>query len=51
MDAFRNVGLFMAQSFTKLWTAFGTWGVIGFGIIGVFVFKKIANLMKMIFEF
>lgn len=51
MEVITKVAQFMAQSFKSLWMALGTWGVIGVGIIGSFVLKKIANLMKMIFEF
>ena len=51
MDIFYSVAMFMGNCFTKIWTALGTWGVIGFGIIAVAVFRKISNLMKMIFEF
>lgn len=51
MTVIVQVGQFLAETFTKLWTAFGTWGVIGFGIIALAVVSRIANLLKKIFQF
>lgn len=51
MDVIVQVGQFMAETFIKLWSAFGAWGVIGFGIIGLAVVSRIANLLKKIFQF
>lgn len=42
---------FMVNSFKSLWTAIGTWGVIGLGIIAPFVLKKIASLLKQVLRF
>lgn len=45
------IAQFMVDSFKSLWTAIGTWGVIGLGIIAPFVLKKIASLLKQILRF
>lgn len=51
MDVIIQVGEFLADSFVKLWTAFGTWGVFGACIIVPAVIVRIANLLKRIFQF
>lgn len=51
MEAITSTGQFMANAFISLWSAIGTWGVIGVGIIAPFIFKKIAGLIKRIFQF
>lgn len=50
MDVIVQVGDFFADSFLKIWTAIGTWGVIGVGIIAPTVLFKIGNLLKKIFQ-
>lgn len=51
MSVIVQVGEFLADSFVKLWSAIGTWGVIGACIISVAVLVRIANLLKKIFQF
>ena len=51
MDDIVLIGNFFADSFVKLWSAIGTWGVIGVGIIAPTVLYKIGNLVKKIFQF
>lgn len=51
MNEIREVGVFLGDTFTKLWTALGTWGVIGIGVICPVVLKKIGNLLKKIFQY
>lgn len=51
MDVIVRVGEFMANAFVALWSAIGTWGVIGVGIIGTQVIYRIGNLIKRIFQF
>lgn len=51
MDVIVQVGQFFADTFVKLWTAFGMWGVIGVGIIAPAVILRVANLVKKIFKF
>ena len=51
MNVIVQVGEFLADTFVKLWTAFGTWGVLGACIIAPAVIVRIANLLKKIFQF
>lgn len=51
MENITLVGEFMANSFLQLWSAIGTWGVIGVAIIAPVVFRKIADLIRRIFQF
>lgn len=51
MEPIVQVGQFLADSFLQLWTALGTWGVIGVGIIAPAVLYKVGNLVKKIFQF
>lgn len=51
MNVITQVGEFLADSFVKLWSAFGIWGVIGACIIAPQVILRIANLLKKIFQF
>lgn len=51
MDVIVQCGEFMANAFVAMWSAIGTWGVIGVGIIGTQVFYRIGNLLKKIFQF
>lgn len=51
MDDLLLIGEFFADSFVSLWSAIGTWGVIGVGIIAPTVLYKIGNLVKKIFQF
>lgn len=51
MEALTEFGSWCASSFLQLWNAIGTWGIIGVGIIAPAVLKKIANLLKKIFQF
>ena len=51
MDVILEVGQFMADSFTALWTAIGSWGVIGVGIIAPAVIYRISRILKKIFQF
>lgn len=51
MQAITQVGQWLANSFLALWDAFGTWGVIGFGIIALPILYKLANIAKKIFNF
>ena len=51
MDDIILVGEFFADCFVKLWSAIGTWGVIGVGIIAPAVLYKVGNLVKKIFQF
>ena len=51
MDVIVQVGEFLANSFVKLWSAFGTWGVIGVCIVIPPVLARIVNLIKKIFQF
>ena len=51
MESITLVGEFMANAFVQLWTAIGTWGVIGVGIIAPTVLRKIGGLVKKIFQF
>lgn len=46
-----RVGEFLANGFIALWSAIGTWGVIGVGIVSLAVLKRVSNLVKKIFEF
>lgn len=45
------IAQFMVDCFNSLWSAIGTWGVIGLGIIAPFVLKKIASLLKQVLRF
>ena len=51
MAVITDIGEFMANSFSIIWNAMGTWGVIGVGIIGTVILRKIANLLKQVFQF
>lgn len=51
MQVIVQVGEFMANSFVKFWSAIGTWGVIGVGIVAPVVLRKVGNLIKQIFQF
>lgn len=51
MDVLVDVGQFLADSFLKLWSAIGSWGVIGFLIIAPFILRKIGNLIRKVFQF
>lgn len=41
-----DVANFLFSFFISLFNEFSTWGVIGFGIIGCFVFVRVANFIK-----
>ena len=45
------VGEWLANAFVALWTAVGTWGIMGIGIIGVAVIKRVGNLVQKVFKF
>lgn len=51
MEVIAQVGEFLADSFLRLWTAVGTWGVIGFAIIAPAIIYRISRIMKKIFHF
>lgn len=51
MTVIVQIGEFIANSFVKLWTAFGTWGVLGVCIIFPVILSRIVNLIKKIFQF
>lgn len=51
MEVITQVAQFMSDSFVSLWTAIGSWGVIGLGIIAPVVLRKIAHIFKKIFSF
>lgn len=50
MEPIVQTGQFMADSFLALWTAFGTWGVIGVGIIAPAVIYKVVSVLKRILK-
>ncbi len=50
MAEIRQVGVFLGDSFLKIWNALGTWGVIGIGVICPVIIKRIGNLFKKIFQ-
>lgn len=51
MNVIVQVCEFIANCIIKLWSAFGTWGVIGVCLIAPAIFTRIANLIKKIFQF
>lgn len=50
MEPIVQTGEFLADSFISLWTAFGTWGVIGVGIIAPAVIYKVVSIFKKILK-
>lgn len=50
MNEIRQVGVFLGDAFLKLWNALGTWGIFGIGVICPVILKRIANLLKKIFN-
>lgn len=51
MEQITKVGEWLANAFVSLWTAFGTWGLFGIGIIAPAVLIRVGNLVKKIFKF
>lgn len=51
MNEIIMVGEWLANAFVALWTAVGTWGIMGIGIIGIAVIKRVGNLVKKVFNF
>lgn len=51
MENITLIAQFMVNSFKAIWTAIGTWGVIGFGIIAPAVLYKISQILKKVFRF
>lgn len=51
MNAIVLVAEFLGQMLLALWNAIGTWGIIGVGIIAPMVIKRVANLVKKVFEY
>lgn len=50
MDQFVLVGEWLANAFIALWSAIGTWGIMGVGIVGIAVIRVISNLVKKVFN-
>lgn len=50
MTEISMVGEWLADSFLQLWTAIGTWGVIGVGIIAPAVIYKVVSIFKRILK-
>lgn len=50
MDAIVQIGEFLANCFVSLWSAIGTWGVIGVCIIAPLILRRIVNLFIKIFQ-
>ncbi len=50
MNEISLVGEWLAESFLELWTAIGTWGVIGIGIIAPAVIYKVVSIFKRILK-
>lgn len=50
MESITLIGEFLADSFLNLWTAIGTWGVIGVGIIAPVILQKVGNILKKVFQ-
>lgn len=48
MEAFSQVGTWLINTFSQLWTFFGAAGFLGFGVIGFVVIRKLVNLFKKI---
>lgn len=51
LEVIVQTGEFMANCFVQLWSAIGTWGVIGVGIVAPVIFKKVGALIKRVFQF
>lgn len=51
MEQIIEVGEWLADAFTMLWSAIGTWGIFGIGIIAPVVLKRVVYLFKKIFNF
>lgn len=51
MEVIVQAGEFFANAFVELWTAIGTWGVIGVGIVAPVILRKIGDLIKKVFQF
>lgn len=51
LESITQVSQFMVDTFVSLWSAIGTWGVIGLGIIAPTVLYKVARLIKKTFTF
>ena len=50
MNEISLVGEWLAESFLELWTAIGTWGVIGIGIIAPAVIYKVVSIFRRILK-
>lgn len=51
MEAITYVGQWLANAFVAVWSAIGTWGVVGVCLIAPVVLNRIGNLVKKIFQF
>ena len=50
MDLFVQCGEWLANAFVALWSAIGTWGIMGVGIVGIAVIRVVSNLFKKVFS-
>lgn len=51
MEAITQVGSWLVFVMRSLWTALGTWGVIGFFIIAIPILYKIVRLARKLINF
>ena len=51
MEEILMVGEWLANAFVALWTAVGTWGIMGIGIVGIAFIRVVTNLLRKVFSF